>query len=237
MELGLGGAVVLVVGGRGYLGREIARQFALEGAQVIIASRDAAGLAAAAAEAGPGVRPQRLDAASADSVAEAIDAVAEEFGHIDVLVDCAAPSARTLDTARSSDPELVLEATAAKAIGYLRVANAVLPGMIARGSGRIVFVSGQNAQITGNLAGSVRNGAVAAIAKNLADAAAGTGVTVNTIHPGIVVDKPNPVPLPGRFGETSPAQVAAVAVFLGSRPAAGISGEVIAVGHRLMGVI
>jgi NAD(P)-dependent dehydrogenase (short-subunit alcohol dehydrogenase family) len=237
MDLGLAGSVVLIVGGSGYIGTEVARQFASEGARVVIAGRDPARLDAAAAKVGSGVSTRVLDSSSDESVASAIGWIVNELGRLDVVVDCAAPSARTLDPGRDADPGQVLQAMEGKPLGYLRVANAALPVMIAAGSGRIVFVSGQNALITGSVTGSVRNGAVIAISKNLADAYAGTGVTVNTVNPGTVTDQPNPVPTLGKPGESTPAQVAALVVFLASAVAAGVSGESIAVGHRVLGVI
>ena len=237
MELGLEGAVALVVGGSGYLGREIARQFTAEGAHVVIAGRDQQRLSDVAKTLGGAVVTRVLDTGSQDSVSSALESVLKDFGRLDVVVLGAAPSARTLDPERNEDPAQVLAAFNAKAMGYLRVANTVLPVMTAAGGGRIIFVNGQNALVTGNITGSVRNGAVVAISKNLADASVGTGVTVNVVNPGVVSDKPAPTPHRGMPGETSPAQVASVVVFLASRRAAGVSGESIAIGHRVLGSI
>jgi NAD(P)-dependent dehydrogenase (short-subunit alcohol dehydrogenase family) len=236
MDLGLSDAVVLVVGGSGYIGREIARQFGAEGARVVITGRDQGRLDAAAARL-DGVGVRLLDTANAESVAAAIDSVVDEYGRLDVVVCAAASSARSLDRSEDSDPEQVLHAIDIKAIGYLRLANAVLPVMSAAGRGRLVFVNGQNGLVTGSIRGSARNGAVITISKNLADSTAGTGVTVNTVNPGIVSDEPSRAPQPGKPGSTSPTEVASVVVFLASRVAEGVSGESIAVGHRVHGVI
>ena len=54
----------------------------------------------------------------------------------------------------------VLEAVDAKALGFLRVANAALAVMTASGYGRVIGVSGQNAFLTGNVTGAVRNAAL-----------------------------------------------------------------------------
>ncbi|WP_243178002.1 SDR family oxidoreductase [Arthrobacter humicola] len=74
----------------------------------------------------------------------------------------------------------------AKVLGFLRVANAALAVTTESGYGRIIGVSGQNAFVTGNVTGAVRNAALIITAKNLADCLAGTGVTVNTVRPGVV---------------------------------------------------
>ena len=84
----------------------------------------------------------------------------EQHGRLDALVVTAAPSGQTLDASRHADPDQVLRAVDAKAMSFLRLANAALPIMARAGYGRIVGVSGQNAFLTGNVTGSVRNAAL-----------------------------------------------------------------------------
>jgi NAD(P)-dependent dehydrogenase (short-subunit alcohol dehydrogenase family) len=102
--------------------------------------------------------------------------------------------------------------------------------------GRIVGVAGQNALLTGNVTGSVRNAALIIAAKNLADSVAGTGVTVNTVSPGMVREDPTPQVRSAQAGEVRPTDVAALIAFLVSPIAGAVSGESIAVGHRVHGV-
>ena len=177
-----------------------------------------------------------MDAADDGSVARGLDHIAREYGRLDGVVVAASPSARTLDSARNSEPEQVLAAVDGKTLTFLRVANAVIPGMLEAGFGRIIGVSGQNAFLTGNIAGSVRNAALIVVAKNLADSVSGSGVTVNTVSPGIVSDSPSPGVSVGKSGQTRPADVAALVTFLVSPLGGAISGESIAVGHRVRGV-
>ena len=87
---------------------------------------------------------------------------------------------------RTPEPFEVFQAWNAKALTFLRVANAILPTMVGAGYGRVVGVSGQNAFLTGNITGSIRNAALIIAAKSLADSVAGTGVTVNAVSPSIV---------------------------------------------------
>lgn len=237
MDLGLAGAVVLVAGGSGYIGSAVAQQFVAEGARVIIAARDGQRLDAVAARLGASVATRVMDTASADSVSAAIDGIVAECGRLDVAVLSAAPAAQTLDPALGYDPDSILHAVDAKAMGYLRVANAVLPVMTAAGHGRLVLIDGQAALFTGNLTGSIRNRVVLTISKNLADATAGTGVTVNCVHPGTVTDNPARPLARGVSAEVTPAQVAAAVVFLASANASAISGESIAIGHRTLGFL
>lgn len=222
MDLHLQDRVILVVGGHGLIGRAVVERLRTEGAVVIPASRHAPdGLV--------------MDAASDESVAGTISQMIAQYGRIDGLVVTAAPSARTLDQSRNSDPAQVLEAVNGKALTFLRVANAVLPLMIAAGDGRIVGVSGQNALVTGNITGSIRNASLIIAAKHLADAAAGTGVTVNSVSPGLVTSDPVSDVEIGRSGQTRPETIADLIAFLVSPLAESISGESIAVGHRLRG--
>ncbi|WFR67583.1 SDR family oxidoreductase [Curtobacterium flaccumfaciens] len=226
MDLELKNRVALVVGGKGYIGAAVADRLRAEGATVVVASRSAGGVA-------DGVV---IDTADQDSVDAGIARVLEHHGRIDALVVTAAPSAGTLDPAKRSDPDQVLTAIDGKALGFLRVANAVLPVQRAAGFGRVVVVSGQNAYLSGNITASLRNTAVSVIAKNLADESAGSGVTVNVVNPGTVTDTPSVEVRPGRPGDSSPQQIADLVAFLVS-PLSVVSGESISIAHRVLGSV
>lgn len=224
MDLELSGHVVLVVGGTGLIGSAVVASLKAEGAVPVVASRQV-------------TEGLQLNAADDDSVSNAISQVIREHGRVHALVVTAAPSAGTLDPAHNSDPEHVLAAVEAKAMTFLRVANAVLPTMVEAGYGRIVGVSGQNAFLTGNIVGAVRNAALNVAAKNLADSVAGSGVTVNTVNPGAVTHDPSPDVQLAKGGDSTPEQVASLITYLASPLAAALSGESIAVGHRVRGTV
>lgn len=235
MDLGFSGDVVLVVGGSGLIGQATARALVDDGATVILAARTRERVEEVAAELG--TRSAVMDTQDAQQVADVVDAVYAEHGRLDAVVVTAAPSARTLDSSRDREPEQVLEAIDHKALGFLRVAEAVAPRMAEAGYGRIVGLSGQNARLTASLTGAARNQVLITIAKVLADAYAGTGVTVNVVNPGPVRDgRSTATPEPAKPGESSPDEVAAVVAFLASRVSSGVSGESIAVGHKVRGV-
>jgi NAD(P)-dependent dehydrogenase (short-subunit alcohol dehydrogenase family) len=223
MDLGLQGRVALVVGGTGLIGQAIVERLRTEGATAVIAARHAT----------DGII---LDARDISSVTTAIAQLMERHNRLDALVVAAAPSAQTLDASRQADPSQVLSAVDAKAMTFLRLANAALPIMTKAGYGRIVGISGQNAYLTGNVTGSVRNAAMIIAAKNLADSVAGSGVTVNTVNPGTVSPDPSTAVELGRGGESSPVEIADLIAFLVSPRARAISGEAIAIGHRVRGV-
>lgn len=222
MDLQLRDRVVLVVGGTGTIGSVIAQTLRVEGATVLTAARGGADVG--------------VDVTDDASVAAAVAEVLRRHGRLDGLVVSAAPSATTLDPARSAEPETVAAAIAVKSLGFLRVANAVLPVMTDVGYGRIVAISGQNAYLTGSIAAASRNAVVNVAAKNLADAVAGSGVTVNVVNPGPVTERPGGAVAPAKAGESSPQQIAALVALLLSPLGGGISGEAIATGHKALGV-
>jgi NAD(P)-dependent dehydrogenase (short-subunit alcohol dehydrogenase family) len=223
MDLGLQGRVALVVGGTGLIGQAIVEQLRAEGATAVVAARHAT----------DGIV---LDARDTASVTTAIEQLLERHNRLDALVVTAAPAAQTLDASRHADPAQVLDAVDRKAMTFLRLANAVLPIMTKAGYGRIVGISGQNAYLTGNVTGSVRNAALIIAAKSLADSVAGSDVTVNTVNPGTVSADPSTTVELGRGGESSPGEIADLVAFLVSPRARAISGEAIAIGHRVRGV-
>jgi NAD(P)-dependent dehydrogenase (short-subunit alcohol dehydrogenase family) len=222
MDLQLRDHVVLVVGGSGYIGSAIVARARQEGATVVVASRTAGDI--------------QLDARDDASVSSGIAHVLEQHGRLDAVVVTAAPAAGTLDPSLASDPAQVADAVEGKALSFLRVANASIPSMRSAGYGRIVGISGQNALMTGNITATVRNAALNISAKSLADELAGSGVTINTVNPALVVDSPSADVKQGRGGDSSPTQIADLVAFLIS-PLSALSGETIAVGHRLRGIV
>jgi NAD(P)-dependent dehydrogenase (short-subunit alcohol dehydrogenase family) len=222
MDLQLSERVVLVVGGTGKIGAAVVQRLKEEGATVVSASRS-------------GQHDLAIDASDDASVSAGFTQILADHGRLDAVVVTAAPPAHTLDATRNSHPDQVSDAVAAKALAFLRVANAAIPVMRDAGFGRIVGISGQGAYLTGNITGAVRNAALIVIAKNLADELAGTGILVNTVNPGAVTATPSAEVAAGRAGESTAEQVADLVAFLAS-PLAATTGESIAVGHRARGV-
>ena len=72
-------------------------------------------------------------------------------------------------------------------LGYLRTARAAAPYMTVRGWGRIINISGLAARGVSTASGSIRNVAVAALTKTLADELGPHGVNVTVVHPGWTV--------------------------------------------------
>ncbi len=189
MDLGLAGARALVTGGSRGIGLAVGRALAAEGAKVALLGRDVDALTAAALLVGPGTLTLTADTTDDVAVRAAVDAAASQLGGLDVVVNAAAPRARPGPPAGLSDlddRDFLLQLDT-KALGYLRVVRAAAPYLERDGGGRVVNVSGMNARATGSITGSVRNIAVVALSKNLADELGPRGVTVTCVHPGLTI--------------------------------------------------
>jgi NAD(P)-dependent dehydrogenase (short-subunit alcohol dehydrogenase family) len=137
-----------------------------------------------------------------------------------------------------------------KVMGYLRCAREVAPHMIRQGWGRIINISGLAARQTGSTIGSIRNVAVVALSKNLADELGKHGINVSVVHPGLTRTEKTPGVVAARaerlgispeeaekrmvtnvVGKLIDArEIAYVVTFLCSPKAVAINGDVIAAG-------
>ena len=115
------------------------------------------------------------------------DAVRQLGGSVDILVNAAAEPAGFAGPPQLADitTDFFHAEMDTKVMGYIRCAREVAPGMIASGWGRIVNISGLAARQTGSAVGSIRNVAVAALTKNLADELGPSGINVTVVHPGL----------------------------------------------------
>ncbi|MBM3140640.1 MAG: SDR family oxidoreductase [Chloroflexi bacterium] len=191
MDLELAGRVGIVTGGSRGIGKAVARVLAGEGASVAVAARGREALEASAAEvareSGQRVEPFVADTGSDDSVRAMVAAVAERFGRIDILVNAAARPGGQGAVPRLGEitADAFWEDMNVKVLGYLRCAREVAPHMQARRWGRIVNISGLAARQAGSTIGSMRNVAVAAMTKNLAEELGPDGINVTVVHPGL----------------------------------------------------
>lgn len=198
MDLQLTGKRALVTGGGTGIGKATAALLAAEGADVVIASRSADRLRQAAAEigaaSGRAVHPVVVDTSDDTSVRAMADHAAALIGPIEILVNCAAVPAgqRPVGGFETVTGEVFWADVNVKVLGYLRCAQALAPGMVAAGWGRIINVSGLAARNTGSVVGSIRNVSVAAMTKNLADELGRHGVNVTVVHPGLTRTEATP---------------------------------------------
>jgi NAD(P)-dependent dehydrogenase (short-subunit alcohol dehydrogenase family) len=219
MDLGLTDRRAIVTGGSRGIGLATARALVAEGADVALVARDPDALARAAeqlaADSGRTVIAVPADTGDDASVTEMVEEVATRLGGVEVLVNCAARP----NQGQLGDDALEEEINV-KVRGYLRCARAVTPHMVAAGRGAIVNVAGVAARRTGSIVGSVRNIAVAAMTKNLADELGPQGINVNVVHPGLTVTEIMP-PLVTRIAEAKRISIEEAAAEVGKDVAAG----------------
>jgi len=264
VDLQLAGRRAIVTGGSRGIGKAAAAALFAEGAEVAIAARAPERLRqAASAISGTSGRPVHVievDTASDDRVRRMAEQAHAILGGVDILVNCAAIPAGQAPA--PTLPEITYDAfwsdVNVKVVGYLRCVQALAPGMVAAGWGRIVNVSGLAALRTGSIIGSIRNVAVSAMTKNLADELGPSGINVNAVHPGLTRTEATagvvaaraeaagatPAEIERRLGAgciagrlIDAAEVAAVIAFLASPVSVSINGESIACGGGSPGVI
>jgi len=191
MDLQLVSKRAVVTGGSRGIGKAVARVLAQEGCDVALAARTPEPLQEAAVElaaaTGRRVVPVAVDTGSTDSVTAMVASVRERLGSVDILVNSAAKPMGQAAPPKLADitDDLFWDDVNVKVLGYLRCAQAVAPLMIEQGWGRIINISGLGARSAGSAVGSMRNVAVAAMTKNLADELGPKGVNVTVVHPGL----------------------------------------------------
>jgi NAD(P)-dependent dehydrogenase (short-subunit alcohol dehydrogenase family) len=192
-EQPLNGQIVLVTGGGRGLGRAYALALAEAGATVAVVSRAAAPLeeavAAMAAMGGAGgrARAYAADVTDAAAVERVVTAVERDLGPIDLLVN-AAGVAEPFGPLAENDPEAWWRGVEVNVRGPFTLIRLVLPGMLARGRGRIVNVSsGVGTRAYPYLSSySVGKTALIRLTECVAAEAGSRGVRVFSISPGMV---------------------------------------------------
>ena len=185
MDLELDGRVALVTGGGSGIGRAVARGLVAEGCRVVVVGRDEARLERLCAEPAMGaVMTIQADLATADGADGAVADTVARVGVPDILVNSAGSARGGLFWDLGDD--VWADSLALKLMGTIRVLRAVVPMMMARGTGHVVTVVGNSGRQPGArfLPGSAVNAALLAITKGLADEAASAGVTINAVNPG-----------------------------------------------------
>ena len=244
--LDLQGQIALVTGASRGIGRSIALSMGRQGASIVGTSTSelgARGLTAALNEAGIEGRGVVLDVTHGENILNVVNQIEEDFGPISILVNNAGITRDNL-LLRMKDEEWddILETNLSS---VFRVTKACLRGMVRARRGRVITVT-SIVGATGNPGQTNYAAAKAGLVgftKSLASEVASRGITVNGIAPGFIeTDMTSSleqsrrdalvtaIPL-GRLGVGE--DVAAAAVFLASREASYITGQVIHVNGGL----
>ena len=185
MDLGLQGEVAFVSGSTLGIGYAVAKALAVEGARVTINGRDGDRVRSAVVrlrEEVPGAIVRGLAADFADD--GQVEDLLEGLGDVDVLVNNVglfdvAPleSISDVEWRRYFDVNV---------LSGVRLSRHVLPGMLARGRGRIVFIASESGvDVPADMLHyGATKAAVLALSNGLAKRTRGTGVTVNSVLGG-----------------------------------------------------
>jgi len=187
-ENGWQGQVAILTGGASGLGLALARRLAGYGVCVALFDQVGEKLQAAQRELGDACITLLVDVTDAQAVQAAVDAVMAQKGHVDILVNCAGITGKTNIKSHEVDIADYERVMNVNARGSVLTAQAVLPGMLARGYGRILHVAsiaGKEGN-AGMLAYSMSKAAVIAMAKVQGKEYAETGITVNAIAPAVI---------------------------------------------------
>ena len=248
----LTGRTALVTGSSQGLGHAMARGLAQAGAAIVLNGRDAAKLAAAAAQLraeGVNVTTAAFDVTDGAAVARAVEKIEAEFAPIDILVNNAGIHRRApLAEMTEAQWREVLDTNLTSAF---LVARAVAPRMIARGQGKIINLCSVMSDVTrptiGNYAAA--KGGLKMLTRAMAVEWAKHGVQANAIAPGYFATELNR-PLmanaefdqwirgrtpAGRWGQ--PEELAGAAVFLASRASAFVNGQMLTVDGGLLAAL
>jgi NAD(P)-dependent dehydrogenase (short-subunit alcohol dehydrogenase family) len=171
--------------------------------------------------------------------------LADQLGGVDILVNAAAMPGGVVAPPKLADitTDALWEEVNTKVMGYLRCAREAAPFMVAGGWGRIINISGLAARQTGSTLGSIRNVAVAAMTKNLADELGPSGINVTVVHPGPTrterMSDETAARVTGNvIGRVVEAdEIAYVVAFLASPKSAAVTGDAIACGGGARGAI
>jgi NAD(P)-dependent dehydrogenase (short-subunit alcohol dehydrogenase family) len=233
--------IAIVTGSTSGLGREIARVFALEGAQVVVTGRNADRGEAVAAK----IRSEGGDVVftAGDLSREAdccalIESTARRFDGVTVLVNNAvSPSAIARDgTVATTDVSVWREMFEVNLLSVAILCREAIPHMSAAGHGSIVNISSRAAERgTPNLAAyTAMKGGLNALALSISIDHARQGIRCNTVQPGYVLNDERDVgSSPQRMQRyrdmhltrmTTANDVALAALFLASRESEVITG-------------
>ncbi len=242
--LDLNGKTAVVIGGTSGIGLTLAKGLAQAGANVVPTGRRAPLVEAAVEEIKKLQRKSlglTVDVTNRSSLEALQDAVCAEFGHVDILLNCAGVTKRT-PTLNLPEEEWnnILETNLN---GTLRACQVFGRKMVERKSGRIINIASLSSFVAlfEVAAYGASKSAVASLTKSLAVEWAQHGVCVNAIAPGVFRTDLNSKLLDGtprgqefllrtpmkRFGRLD--ELVGAAVFLASDAASFVTGHLLAV--------
>ncbi len=236
------GKACVVTGAGSGIGRGIAVRFAAEGGHVVCVDVSEAGLEETLVEAGEGATPFLADVSDRAAITAAIERCAEQHGSVDVLVNNA--GVNLPGVFHEVDDETIDRTLGVNLKGQIYGCQAAIPHMLAAGGGSIINVSSVNGVVAEPFLTmyAASKGGVVMLSRGIALDYAKQSIRCNVICPGWVdtpinhahaemlgglqhvydtIDSFQPIGRPG-----TPAEIAALALFLASDEASFITGSV-----------
>jgi 3-oxoacyl-[acyl-carrier protein] reductase len=224
MDLGIAGRRAAVAAASSGLGLAVAKALAAEGVHVAICGRDRARVEAAAGEVGHDCVGLAHDVGDAAGGAAFVAAATEALGGVDILVpNAGGPPPGNFE---SVDVEAYPDALALNLLSVVGMCKAAVPAMRERHWGRVVAITSIAVRqpIAGLILSNTARAGVTGFLKTAARELAGSGVTVNSVQPGLHrtprivelygADPPGPVGEPGDLGAIVAFVCSAQATFL-----------------------
>jgi NAD(P)-dependent dehydrogenase (short-subunit alcohol dehydrogenase family) len=179
------GRVVLITGGSRGIGAAVARRLAAQGDTLALVGLEPDELAKVAADCGPEAGWWEADVTDTASLRAAVDAIAERYGRIDVVVANAGIAAPGFT--RSMDPAIWERVIEVDLLGVGRTVHATLPHLVAS-RGYLLLVSSLAAIIhaPGLAPYNAAKAGVEALANSLRVELKHLGVAVGVAHPGFI---------------------------------------------------
>ena len=208
MGLDLHGRRVLLTGASGGIGLAVARVLHGRGAVVLASARREEVLAQLCEELGERCEPLPADLTVGGDVA----ALPDRAGRVDVLVaNAGLPASGPLEAFSDQDVDRALDVNLRAPI---QLARAVVPAMVERGAGHLVFVSSLSGKVAspGSTLYSATKFGLRGFALGLREDLEGTGVGVTTVFPGFIREAgmfhESHAQLPPFVGTKTPEEVA-----------------------------
>jgi NAD(P)-dependent dehydrogenase (short-subunit alcohol dehydrogenase family) len=238
----IGGKACLVTGAASGIGRSIATRFAQEGGRVVCVDVDEAGLRETVEQAGGVAEACVADVSDRAQITAAVERCIAAYRRIDVLVNNA--GVNLPGVFHEVDDDTIDRTLAINLKGQIYGCQAAIPDMLAHGGGSIVNVSSVNGVVAEPYLTiyAASKGGVVMLSRGIALDYAKQGIRCNVICPGWVdtpinyahaemlgglqhvydtIDSFQPIGRPG-----TPAEIAALALFLASDEAGFITGSV-----------
>jgi len=234
LDFSLSGKVAVITGGASGIGAAIVDAYVHQGATVVVLDRAVEAAQRKVAE-GAASAAIACDVSDELSVAEAVEAVTQDFPSIDVLVNSAGVA--MLGPAEALALDAWDRTMSVNLRGAFLMSQQVGRVMLGQGRGTIISIASQAATVAldGHVAYCASKAGLVGMTKVLALEWAGRGVTANTISPTVVLTELGRTAWENEKGEALktqiptgrfalPEEIAATAVFLASNAATMING-------------